>query len=60
MLETFSGVVSGSHDVRGTFCGCHWVAKSFYSLLRSNYALQIVGQTWSECEQSLYAESGVL
>ena len=28
------------------------MAKSFYIVLWSNYASQIVGQTWSECELS--------
>jgi len=34
------------------------VARSFYSLLWSNYASQIVGQTLLECEQSQYGVSG--
>jgi len=59
MLEPFCCVASPSHDVRGMFCGCLWVAKSFYSLLWGNYASQIVGQTWFECERSQYGVSGV-
>ena len=49
--QTFFYVALPSHDVRGMFCGCLWVAKGFYSLLRSNYTSQIVGQTWLECER---------
>jgi len=59
MLKPFCCVASPSHDVRGMFCGCLWVAKSCYSLLWGNYASQIVSQTWFECEQSQYRVSGV-
>lgn len=47
-------------DVRGTFCGRHWMAKNFYSHFWSNYA----PQDRSECDLSpdLYGQwvSGVL
>jgi len=58
-LKPFCCVASPSHNVRGMFCGCLWVVKSFYSLLWGNYVSQIVSQTWFECERSQYRVSGV-